>query len=80
MRDFVENVPNLRSRKNLHIGLTTSIAEEKTRTQLFNDSNWFADYRRLRIVAYKEIAHDTGKTARESRHYTAFNNRTIRGS
>ena len=33
--------------------------EEKTRTQLFKDGNWFADYRRLRIVAYKEIAHNT---------------------
>ena len=30
--------------------------EEKTRPQLFKDGNWFADYRRLRIVAYKEIA------------------------
>ncbi len=40
--------------------------EEKTRTQLFKDGNWFADYRRLRIVAYKEIAHDTGRTASES--------------
>ncbi len=29
-------------------------AEELTRTQLFKGGHWFADYKRLRIVAYKE--------------------------
>lgn len=28
--------------------------EAKTRPRLFKDGNWFADYKRLRIVAYKE--------------------------
>lgn len=28
--------------------------EEKTRTRLFKDGRWVADYQRLRIVAYKE--------------------------
>lgn len=28
--------------------------EEKVRKYLFKDGNWFADYKRLRIVAYKE--------------------------
>src|SRR5258708_29198466 len=28
--------------------------EAKLRSQLFRDGNWFADYRRLRVVAYKE--------------------------
>ena len=44
------------------------------------DGIWFADYRRLRIVAYEKIAHDTGKTAPESWLYAAFDNRTIHGS
>ena len=28
--------------------------EEKLRDVLFRDGRWFADYRRLRIVAFKE--------------------------
>ncbi len=28
--------------------------EQRVRERLFKDGNWFADYRRLRIVAYKE--------------------------
>ena len=28
--------------------------QEELRTQLFKENNWFADYKRIRIVAYKE--------------------------
>ncbi len=28
--------------------------EQRVRKRLFKDGNWFVDYRRLRIVAYKE--------------------------
>lgn len=31
-----------------------SIVEDRTRGELFNEGSWFADYRRLRIVAVKE--------------------------
>jgi trans-aconitate methyltransferase len=31
-----------------------SLVEERTRSELFNEGSWFADYRRLRILAIKE--------------------------
>jgi trans-aconitate 2-methyltransferase len=31
-----------------------SIVEDRTRGELFNEGSWFADYRRLRVVAIKE--------------------------
>lgn len=42
---------------NLPAGIKQQVlerTEEKLRAPLFKDGHWFADYRRLRIVAYKE--------------------------